>query len=78
MNYLTKVTEIYRVDTETEVAKMIEEAKNSPQYILSKYSSQAKEKKVKGEVVDSWYLLTLVKSFNDEKEPTDEVIVSYE
>jgi hypothetical protein len=37
--YLTTVTEVYRVDKENEVAQMIEEAKNSPQYILSKYSS---------------------------------------
>lgn len=78
MAYLTKVTEVYRVNSENQVAAMIEEAKNSPQYILSKYSSVAKEQKAKGEVIDSWFQLTLVKVFNDEKEPTDEVTVIYE
>lgn len=76
--YLTTVTEIYRVDKENEVTQMIEEAKNSPQFILTKYSSQAKEKKQKGEVVDSWFQVTLVKTFNDPKEPIDEVTVIYE
>lgn len=78
MKYLTKVTEVYRVDTEPEVARMIDDAKNSPQYILSKYSSQAKEKKAKGEIVDSWFEVTLIKLFNDPKEPTDEVNIIYE
>lgn len=76
--YLTTVTETYRVGTDLEAREMIEQAKASNTFILSKYSSQAKERKVKGEVVDSWYKVTLVKLFNDEKEPIDEVEVFYE
>ena len=37
--YLITVTETYRVDTETEAAKIIEEAKVDGKYVLSKYSS---------------------------------------
>jgi phosphate starvation-inducible PhoH-like protein len=32
----------------------------------------------KGEVIDEWYHVTLVKSFNDEKEPGEVVNVIYE
>ena len=32
----------------------------------------------KGEVIDEWYHVTLVKTFNDEKEPAEVVNVIYE
>ena len=47
-NYLISVTENYRVDTEQETITMIQEAKDSNQYTLAKYSSQYKERKQKG------------------------------
>lgn len=75
--YLTTVTEIYRVDSETEVELLLDEAKHA-NYTLEKYSSQYKEAKQKGEVIDSWFKVTLVKSFNDEKNPCDEVMIKYE
>ena len=52
--YLISVTETYRVDTETEAAKIIEEAKVDGKYVLSKYSSVKKERKQKGEIIDEW------------------------
>ena len=64
--YLISVTETYRVDTETEAAKIIEEAKVDGKYVLSKYSSVKKERKQKGEIVDEGYKLTLTKVFDDE------------
>ena len=74
--HLISVTEVYRVDNEDQAAKLIEEAKNSNQYTLSKYSSVHKERKQKGEVVDMWYKVTLTKYFTNEKEPegTTEVV----
>ena len=43
--YLISTTEVYRVDSEQEAAKLIEEAKHSDKYTLSKYSSVYKERK---------------------------------
>lgn len=78
MKYLCEVTEKYRVDSETEAKAFIEEQKKDSSYALKKYSSELKERKVKGEVVDSWMQVILVKTFNDPKEPVEEVSVHYE
>lgn len=75
--YLINVTETYRVDTEAEAAKIIEEAKIDGNYVLSKYSSVKKERKQKGEIIDEWYRLTLTKVFTDEKEPDTNIEVIY-
>ena len=69
MKYLISTTEIYRADNEAEAVQLIEEAKQDNHFILAKYSSQFKERKQKGEVVDSWYQVSLKKVFTDEKEP---------
>lgn len=76
--YLTTVVETYRVDTEYEVETILEAAKNDPKYILVKYTSEKKEKKQKGEIVDEWFKLSLHKAFNDEREPIDSINVIYE
>ena len=76
--YLTTVVETYRVDSETEVEMMLEEAKNASQYTLVKYTSQKKEKKQKGEIVDTYFKLSLHKIFNDESDPYNEINISYE
>lgn len=76
--YLTNVTETFRVDSEAEVAQIIEDAKADNKYTLAKYSSTYKERKQKGEVIDAWYRLTLTKVFNDEKEPDSAVKIEYE
>ena len=60
-----------------QVEAILEEAKNDSNYTLVKYSSQYKEKKEKGEVVDYWYRLTLTKAFTDEKEPDRDVQITY-
>ena len=78
MKYLVNVTEVYRVDSETEVEALIADAKADETFSLVKYNREYKEKKAKGEVVDAWYKVTLVKSFNDEKDPERIVEVSYE
>lgn len=76
-NYLISVTENYRVDTEQETITMIQEAKDSNQYTLAKYSSQYKERKQKGEVVDAYWKVSLTKVFDDEKEPSGNTAIEY-
>ena len=78
MRYLCEVTEKYRIDTENEAKTFIEEQKKDNKYNLKKYASELKERKVKGEIVDSWYQVTLVKVFNDAKEPVEEIEVKSE
>lgn len=70
--YLVRTTETFRIDTEAEAKTFIEEQKRKGNYEVTKYSTERKEKKTKGEVVDTWYRVTLVKDFNDEKEPLSE------
>ena len=45
---------------------------------LGKYSSEYKEVKAKGEVVDSFYKISLTKHFNNIKEPSQHIKVDYD
>lgn len=47
MKYLITTTEVYRVDTEEQVKQIIEEAKTDNHFIVTKYTSQYKERKQK-------------------------------
>lgn len=76
--HLISVTELYRVDNESEAAALIEEAKQSHKFTLSKYSSIYKERKQKGEVVDAWHKVSLTKVFDDEKDPIATVTIEYD
>lgn len=76
--YLITVTETYRVDTEEEAARLIEESKNNTKYTLAKYSSVHKERKQKGEIIDEYEKVSLTKVFADEKEPYGIINISYE
>ncbi len=75
MKYLIDTTEIYRVDSEAEADQLLEIAKASG--VLNKYSCVYKERKQKGEIIDSWYRVTLNKKFTDEKDPTTQITISY-
>lgn len=77
MKYLITTTEIYRFSSEDEATNFIEEAKKESGYLLTKHTVEYKERKQKGEVVDYWWKVTLVKGFNSEKEPTTDVDVEY-
>ena len=77
MKYLIQTVETYRVDKEDEAKRMIEEAKSDNHFILKKYSSEYKEKKQKGEIIDTYYKATLTKAFTDEKEPEFRTEISY-
>lgn len=76
--YLTTITETYRVGSAAEVEIMLEEARNATEYTLVKYNCESKQLKAKGEIVDEWLKLTLVKAFNEERDPLTEVDVKYE
>ena len=75
MKYLIETTELYRCDSESEAKAVIEDAKSSSTVV--KYNCVYKEKKQKGEVIDSWYRVTIVKAWDNEKEPMGGYSVSY-
>ncbi len=77
-DFLITATEVYRVDSEGAADYLINTAKEDPTYALIKYNCEHKVRKAKGEIIDEWFKVTLVKSFNDEKEPGTLVKVSYE
>lgn len=63
---MTKQTDVYRVDTEQEAVEMIQDAKDNQirgNYTLTKSGYVMKTKKSKGEIVDSWFIVSLEKSF---------------
>ena len=76
--YLIKVTEQHRCDTEAEAEALINEAKENKQYTVIKTSSEMKTTKAKGEVVDEWRRVLITKEFTSEKEPSEQIIISYE
>ena len=76
--YLIQTTEVYRADSEIEAQEIIGAAKAAAEYTLTKYSSEKKEVKAKGEVVDEYYKISLTKAFTDIKDPEIQVDVIYE
>ena len=67
MRHLNQVAEVYRIDTEEEVKNFIEEVKDDALeegYVLKSCAYTLKEKKLKGEVVDSAYQVKIVKDFS--------------
>ena len=78
MRYLIQTVETYRADSEAEAQGLITEAKQAGEYALSKYVSEKKEVKAKGEVIDEYYKVTLTKIFTDIKEPEVTASVIYE
>ena len=78
MKYLTSVVETYRLPNEEAFKLFLEELKKDPTFTVAKYTSQKKERKQKGEIVDEWVRFSVTKLFNDEKEPDREISVLYE
>lgn len=77
MKYLIQTTEVYRVDSESEAVELVEKEKKSKLFTLTKYTIEYKEVKVKGELVDDYYKVTLTKVITDIKEPSSYVNVCY-
>ena len=78
MKYLIQTVETYRAGTEAEAQGIIAEAKVAGEYNLTKYASEKKEVKAKGEVIDEYFKVTLTKVFTDIKEPDTIASVIYE
>lgn len=74
--YLIKETRQYRCDTESEAKQFIEDEKKKAVGEVTKYSSEYREQKVRGEVVDSWYRIQISTTYNSEKEPSDPYVAS--
>lgn len=63
---LLKRTEEFRVNNEAEAQALINQAKEDPEgegYELVSYKMVKKDKKSKGEIIDSWVVVTLVKQW---------------
>ena len=78
MKYLIKSVDTYRVESEGEAKQLIEAAKKDSNFELTKYASEYKCTKKKGEVEDEWYRVTLTKEFTSEKEPDRFTEISYD
>ena len=64
--YINQVIESYRIDTEEEVQAFNDQLKDEAieeGYVLKSYSYTLKEKKAKGEVIDSAYAVKVVKEY---------------
>ena len=63
---LIKRSEEYRVDTEEQATALINQAKDNEGkegYELTSYTMVKKNKKQKGEIIDEWVVVTLVKQW---------------
>ncbi len=67
--YLIRTIETYRCDSEKEATELIDNCKKSNKYSVTKYNSEIRTLKAKGEVIDEWRRVTIVKEFTSEKEP---------
>lgn len=76
--FLVKTTEIYRIDSLTEVEEFHKELKGSAEFELDSFGYKQKQIKHKGEVVDEYCLVTVKKNFNDEKEPISDIKIVYD
>lgn len=68
MKILLKITEQYKVSNEEEAVQAIEKEKNEAitgGYTLTKSSYALKTKKSKGEIIDSWAVVTLEKTYDE-------------
>ena len=75
--YLVKTTDVYRVDSVGEVEQFHKDLKGDAHFELESFAYQQKQVKQKGEIVDEYCLVTVKKKFNDPKEPTSDVSISY-
>lgn len=62
-----EIVEKHTEDTKAAADKLIEEAENSMEYELKKHTCEVREKKSKGEVIDTWYRVTLTKVYGVER-----------
>ncbi len=78
MKHLIKVTNTYRVPNVEDVLSLRQELSNLKNGELVKFSYQEKSIKAKGEIIDTYQLVTATLSFNDEKDPDSNVEAYYD
>ena len=68
MKMLLKTVDTFRVEDEEEAVRLIEEYKNNQTtegYSLTKSGYVLKNKKSKGEIIDSWAIVTVERTFTE-------------
>lgn len=75
MKYLLKDTEVYRVDSLSEVERLRDELESSNYYSVDSFTYTYKTIKKTGE---DYYLVTVKKGITDEKEPIRRIRIAYE
>ena len=68
MKMMVKTTDVFRVDDEEEAVQLIEEYKSKQLeqgYTLTKSGYVLKTKKTKGQITDSWAIVTLERTFGE-------------
>ena len=78
MRYLLNTTEKYRVETVEEVELLHEEFLKDNRYTVNSFGYTTKYIKEKGEIIGEYQVITVKKTFNEEKDPGVDVTVNYE
>lgn len=76
MAYLIKATNVYRVPTVNDALKLREELEHTPGE-LTAFKYTHKDIKSKGEIVESYELVTATITFQSEKEPETSIREHY-
>ena len=77
MNYYIDAVHKIRVPNVEAVEELHEELKTNTNFELISFGYKHKDVKVKGEIVDSYELVTATLKFNEEKEPYSTINISY-
>ena len=78
MEYLLKVTNTYRVETEQEALNLRERLRNEANGTLTAFAYNVKYIKQKGEIIGEYYVCKATIEFNAEREPERYVTANYE
>ena len=60
---ILKSTMEYIVDTEEQAKALIEAEKKAGEYVVGSYQSTKKQKKQKGEIIEEWYAVKVVRIY---------------
>ena len=60
---LLKSTMEYIVNTEEQAKALIEAEKKAGEYVVGSYQSTKKQKKQKGEIIEEWYAVKVVRIY---------------
>lgn len=78
MEYLLKVQNVYRVESETDALKLREDLRHSTGGELTAFAYTVKEIKQKGEVIGTYLVCKATIEFAKEREPEGHVKATYQ